>query len=398
MERKQRLAVLGATGSIGQSTWKIVRQHPERFEVIGASANQNMAALAALCAEFAIRIVVLPDSGKAREFLACLAQHRCDQTPEIWQGAQALVQLGESPDIDTVIAAIVGAAGLPSTLAAARSGKRLLLANKESLVVGGKLVTEAAAASGALILPLDSEHNALFQCLPPARPITAEHGVAKLWLTASGGPFRTLSAQELTRVTPAQACAHPIWQMGPKISVDSATLMNKGLEVIEAFWLFGLPVDQIDVVIHPQSIVHSMVEYLDGSFLAQLGSPDMCTPIAYGLGYPERIDAGVHRLNPLQLGQLSFEAPDHQRFPCLKMAFDALAAGSSASVVLNAANEIAVERFLNGALGFSQIGPLINECLQQTPIHSLHNVEDVLELDRLTRKLADTLARQLTRP
>lgn len=392
----QRLAVLGATGSIGESTWKIVRQHPERFDVVGASANQNMVALAQLCCEFDIPILVVPDEARRHQLLECLAQLRSKKRPEIWHGAVALTQLAESVDVDTVVAAIVGAAGLPSTLAAASSGKRLLLANKESLVVGGHLVTEAAQRSGALILPLDSEHNALFQCLPSARPIAPSHGVVKLWLTASGGPFRQFSLTQLQSVTAEQACAHPIWQMGRKISVDSATLMNKGLEVIEAFWLFGLPGTAIDVVVHPQSVVHSMVEYRDGSFLAQLGSPDMCTPIAYGLAYPERIESGVQRLNPLLLSQLTFEAPDHARFPCLKMAFKALEAGPSATVVLNAANEIAVECFLNGTLGFTEIGPLINECLQRTPIQSLHNLDDVLGLDKLTRDLARTLAQRQT--
>ena len=388
----RQVALLGATGSIGQSTLKVLRLHPDKYQLFGVSAHRNLVDLAHICREFKPRIAVVADADAAitlREMLP-------GKAPEILTGAQALCTLASTSEVDTVVAAIVGAAGLPSTLAAANAGKRILLANTESLVIAGALVTQAAQKSGACIIPVDSEHNALLQCLPPAPfaqsgKINSTAGVAKLWLTASGGPFRNFSINELAAVTPAQACAHPNWQMGQKISVDSATLMNKGLEVIEAFWLFGFGLDQIEVVVHPQSIVHSLVEYIDGSFLAQLGSPDMCTPIAYALAYPDRINAGVKKLNLRELGALTFEAPDNLRFPCLKLAFDALQRGASAPVVLNAANEMAVEGFLNGVLAFNAIPALINECLQRSPIQSMHNLDDILSVDSESRVLARTL-------
>ncbi len=383
----QRIALMGATGSIGQSTLKVLRLHPEKYQLFGVSAHRNIALLAQICVEFRPKIAVVADADAAQELRALLP----DIQVEIWHGASALNDLVSADSVDAVVAAIVGAAGLASTLAAATAGKRLLLANKEALVIAGSLVMSAAIASGAQIIPIDSEHNALFQCLPPARPLDATSGVAKLWLTASGGPFRNHSLAELAAVTPEQACAHPNWQMGRKISVDSATLMNKGLEVIEAYWLFGLPLHQIEVVVHPQSIVHSLVEYVDGSFLAQLGSPDMCTPIAHALAYPSRIASGVKPLNISQLKSLSFETPDAVRFPCLNLAYDALASGPSALVVLNAANEVAVDAFLNGALTFSAIPKLINECLRQTPIQSVHNLDEILTLDALARISASTL-------
>ncbi len=393
----QRVALLGATGSIGQSTLKVLRLHPDKYQLFGVSAHRNLVELARICQEFRPRIAVVPDSESAKRLSEMLLGH----TLEILTGAQALCLLACANEVDIVVAAIVGAAGLPSTLAAAHAGKRILLANKESLVIAGELVTQAAQKSGARIIPLDSEHNALLQCLPPApapsvgfAPVGKIHstaGVAKLWLTASGGPFRNFSLSELAAVTPDQACAHPNWQMGRKISVDSATLMNKGLEVIEAYWLFGLGQDQIEVVVHPQSIVHSLVEYIDGSFLAQLGSPDMCTPIAYALAYPERIYAGVKQLNLRELGALTFEAPDQIRFPCLKLAFDALKSGASAPVVLNAANEVAVDGFLNDMLAFNAIPALINECLQRSPIQSMHDLDGILSVDRQSRELARTL-------
>ena len=389
----RQVALLGATGSIGQSTLKVLRLHPDKYQLFGVSAHRNLADLSRICLEFKPRIAVVADIASAISLRELLPGN----APEILIGAQALSTLASATDVDVVVAAIVGAAGLPSTLAAARAGKRILLANKESLVIAGALVTEEAQKSGARIIPVDSEHNALLQCLPPAPAATqtgkihSTAGVAKLWLTASGGPFRNFSVNDLAAVTPDQACAHPNWQMGRKISVDSATLMNKGLEVIEAFWLFGLGQEQIEVVVHPQSIVHSLVEYIDGSFLAQLGSPDMCTPIAYALAYPERIDAGVKQLNLRELGALTFEAPDLIRFPCLRLAFEALKVGASAPVVLNAANEIAVEGFLNGMLGFNAIPALINECLQHSPIQSMHNLEDILSVDSQSRILARTL-------
>ncbi len=387
----RQVALLGATGSIGQSTLKVLRLHPDKYQLFGVSAYRNLVELARICLEFEPRIAVVADAEAAINLREMLP----GRTPEILTGAQALCTLASTSEVDMVVAAIVGAAGLPSTLAAANAGKRILLANKESLVIAGALVTQAAQKSGACIIPVDSEHNALLQCLPPA-PFTqsgkihSTMGVAKLWLTASGGPFRNFSINELCAVTPEQACAHPNWQMGRKISVDSATLMNKGLEVIEAFWLFGLGLDQIEVVVHPQSVVHSLVEYIDGSFLAQLGSPDMCTPIAYALAYPQRIAAGVKPLNLRELGALTFEAPDQLRFPCLKLAFDALKTGASAPVVLNAANEVAVEGFLNGVLAFNAIPALINECLQRSPIQSVHNLDDILSVDSQSRALAQT--------
>ena len=389
----RQIALLGATGSIGRSTLKVLRLHPDKYQLFGVSAYRNLAELARICLEFKPRIAVVADAEAAIRLREMLPENN---ELEIWIGGQALNTLASTSEVDIVVAAIVGAAGLPSTLAAAIAGKRILLANKESLVIAGALVTQTAQKSGALIIPLDSEHNALLQCLPPARSaplakIYATAGVAKLWLTASGGPFRNFSVKQLAEVTPDQACAHPNWQMGRKISVDSATLMNKGLEVIEAYWLFGLGQDQIEVVVHPQSIIHSLVEYIDGSFLAQLGSPDMCTPIAYALAYPERIAAGVKQLDLRELTALTFEAPDQLRFPCLKLAFDALKAGESAPVVLNAANEIAVEGFLNGVLAFNAIPTLINECLQRSPIQSMHNLGDILSVDSQSRALAQTL-------
>ena len=389
----RQIALLGATGSIGRSTLKVLRLHPDKYQLFGVSAYRNLAELARICLEFKPRIAVVADAEAAIRLREMLPENN---ELEIWMGGQALNTLASTSEVDVVVAAIVGAAGLPSTLAAAIAGKRILLANKESLVIAGALVTQTAQKSGALIIPLDSEHNALLQCLPPARSaplakIYATAGVAKLWLTASGGPFRNFSVKQLAEVTPDQACAHPNWQMGRKISVDSATLMNKGLEVIEAYWLFGLGQDQIEVVVHPQSIIHSLVEYIDGSFLAQLGSPDMCTPIAYALAYPERIAAGVKQLDLRELTALTFEAPDQLRFPCLKLAFDALKAGESAPVVLNAANEIAVEGFLNGVLAFNAIPTLINECLQRSPIQSMHNLGDILSVDSQSRALAQTL-------
>ena len=392
----RQIALLGATGSIGQSVLKVLRLHPDKYQLFGVSAHRNLVELAHICLEFRPRIAVVADTVAALSLRDMLP----GSSVEILTGAQALCLLASANEVDTVVAAIVGAAGLPSTLAAAQVGKRILLANKESLVIAGELVTQSAQNSGALIIPVDSEHNALLQCLPPAPPaaqtataakIHSTAGVAKLWLTASGGPFRNFSMSELATVTPDQACAHPNWQMGRKISVDSATLMNKGLEVIEAYWLFRLGQDQIEVVVHPQSIVHSLVEYIDGSFLAQLGSPDMCTPIAYALAYPERINAGVKQLNLRELGALTFEAPDQTRFPCLKLAFDALKTGTSAPVVLNAANEVAVDGFLNGMLAFNAIPALINECLQRSPIKSMHNLDDILSVDSESRVLARTL-------
>jgi 1-deoxy-D-xylulose-5-phosphate reductoisomerase len=387
----QTLALLGATGSIGFNTLKLLRMHPQRYQLFGVSAHANVALLLQIIIEFRPEIAVVGTADAANLLRTDIQRLNLECAVEVGPGA--LCELASAPQVDTVIAAIVGAAGLPSTLAAAQAGKRLLLANKESLVIGGALVIAAAEKSGALILPVDSEHNAIFQCLPHTRPIPL--GVKKLWLTASGGPFRGFTQGQLDVVTPAQAIAHPNWQMGRKISVDSATLMNKGLEVIEAHWLFGFSAEDIDVVVHPQSVVHSLVEYIDGSFLAQLGSPDMCTPIAYALAFPERIASGVQTLNPLKLMNLSFEPPDHARFPCLRIAFDALTTGASAPVILNAANEVAVACFLNEQLRFVQIPQIINECLQRISIQSLTSLAQVLEIDASTRQFALELVKKL---
>jgi len=386
----RNVALLGGTGSIGQSTLKVLRLHPEKFTLFAISAHRQILPLLEICKEFRPPLIALSDSALREQFETLLPQI-AGYHPELRCGPSALDGLATHAEVHTVVAAIVGAAGLPSTYAAAKAGKRILLANKEALVIGGALITAAAQRSGASLLPVDSEHNALFQCLPNERPLNVRMGVKSLWLTASGGPFRTTSQEALATVTPEQACRHPRWAMGRKISVDSATLMNKGLEVIEAHWLFGLKPDDIHVVIHPQSTLHSMVEYVDGSFLAQLGSPDMCTPIAHALAWPDRIDAGVVRLNPLAMGALDFSAPDFARFPALQLAYDALNSGSAACVVLNAANEIAVERFLNGKLPFLAIYRAINACLQHdflssSPDHAqLQSVDAVLALDARAR-------------
>ena len=348
----QRVVVLGSTGSIGESTLDVIARHPERLAVYALSAYTRMQKLAEQALASRAEVVVVPDDAARRQFLD--AWPAGPALPEIRVGAQALADTAADARCDAVMAAIVGAAGLPAALAAARAGKRVLLANKEALVAAGSLFMQAIRDSGAELLPIDSEHNAIFQCLPHGgqaqAPDAPAPGVRRLLLTASGGPFRGRDLDDLHDVTPAQACAHPNWSMGRKISVDSATMLNKGLEVIEAHWLFAMPADRIEVVVHPQSVVHSMVEYADGSILAQLGQPDMRTPIAYGLGFPERIDSGVGPLDLMRLGRLDFEQPDLARFPCLALAFAALRAGQGACVALNAANEVAVEAFLSGRL------------------------------------------------
>ncbi len=384
----KRLAILGSTGSIGASTLAVVDRHPERFQVVALSADRQVDRLLEQCLRYRPRFAAMADAAAAVQFrqriresgLAC----------EVLAGPQALEQLAAAPEVDAVMAAIVGAAGLPSTLAAARAGKQLLLANKEALVMAGGLLMDAVAASGAVLLPIDSEHNAIFQALP--RDFDgdfARSGVKKLWLTASGGPFLRTSKELQHKVTPQQACAHPKWVMGRKISVDSATLMNKGLEVIEASFLFRAKPAQIEVVIHPQSIVHSLVEYADGSVLAQLGNPDMRTPIAHALAYPERIDAGVQSLDLFAVGSLQFEPPDLDRFPCLGLAYRALEAGGSAPVVLNAANEVAVASFLSGRLPFTRIASLVDEVLARVTPSRMRTLDDVLAADAQARIAAE---------
>lgn len=392
----QRVCVLGSTGSIGESTLDVIARHPDTLSVYALTAHSRIEKLAGQALATGACVVVVPDDKARRRFIDAWPAGRT--MPEIRVGAQALVDTAADSNVTTVMAAIVGAAGLPAALAAAKAGKRLLLANKEALVAAGSLFMQTVRDNGAELLPIDSEHNAIFQCLPQAdraaAPTVPAKGVRRLLLTASGGPFRTTDLALLSRVTPDQACAHPNWSMGRKISVDSATMLNKGLEVIEAHWLFAMPVSKIQVVIHPQSVVHSMVEYEDGSVLAQLGQPDMRTPIAYGLGFPDRIDSGVGLLGLTALGRLDFEEPNMERFPCLGLAFDALKTSQSACVALNAANEVAVDCFLKLKIGYTEIPRIIEGCLNRLigqPSRELTSLEAVLALDSEARHFASEL-------
>ncbi len=387
----QSVCILGSTGSIGENTLDVVARHPDMFSVFALSAHSRIEKLADQAARTGARVVVVPDAAAAQRFTQVWGGGP-GAMPEVRVGPQALADTAADAAVSTVMAAIVGAAGLPSALAAARAGKRVLLANKEALVAAGNLFMQAVRDSGAELLPIDSEHNAIFQCLPhgdrAAAPTQPARGVRRLVLTASGGPFRNTPISALANVTPDQACAHPNWAMGRKISVDSATMLNKGLEVIEAHWLFAMPVDRIQVLIHPQSVVHSMVEYDDGSVLAQLGQPDMRTPIAYGLGFPERIASGVSLLDLATTGRLDFETPDLNRFPCLRLSFDALRAGQGACIALNAANEVAVAAFLAGRIPFMAIPAMIEDCLTDLDARYAkvpQSLEDVLALDREAR-------------
>lgn len=383
----RRVSILGATGSIGASTLDVVRRHPDRFRVVSLSAHRDVDRLVALAAEVRPARVAIAD--RARLDALAHALRAAGVAAEALAGPEALDALAADPEADTVVAAIVGAAGVGSTLAAARAGKRILLANKEAIVLAGALLMPAIAASGGEILPIDSEHNAIFQCLPRGYAGDPErHGVERVILTASGGPFLRTPASELDRVTPEAACAHPNWRMGRKISVDSATLMNKGLEVIEAHWLFGVSRAHIEVVVHPQSVVHSLVAYRDGSVLAQLGQPDMRTAIACGLAWPERIEAGVAPLDLGALARLDFEAPDRTRFPALDLAYAALAAGGTAPGVLNAANEVAVEAFLNGRIGFTGIARVAALTLERFPTGPVRDLDQLIEVDREARAVA----------
>lgn len=382
----RRVTVLGATGSIGLSTLDVIRRHPGRFGVYALTANASVEEMASLCREFLPECAVMAEAGAAVELA-----DRLSDLPQIsvLQGEAGLCEVASSEAVDTVMAAIVGAAGLPPTLAAVRAGKRVLLANKEALVMSGQLFMDAVAASGAELLPIDSEHNAIFQCMPADRvrdPRGA--GVTRILLTASGGPFRNHSAEALKTVSPAQACAHPNWSMGQKISVDSATLMNKGLELIEACWLFNTDPSRIEIHVHPESIIHSMVEYADGSVLAQMGSPDMRTPIANGLAWPERIEAGVAPLDLFAIGRFHFERPDLDRFPCLRLAAEAFQAGGTAPAVLNAANEEAVAAFLTGTLGFTDIPVIIERTLAATEVVAGDSFEIIFAKDAEARRYA----------
>jgi 1-deoxy-D-xylulose-5-phosphate reductoisomerase len=373
----RKLAILGATGSVGTSTLDLVERNPDRFEVVAVTAATNAAALADIARRTGARLAVVADEARLPELRAALAGTDCRAAA----GQESLVEAAAS-EAELVIAAIVGCAGLGPVMAAVEAGRTVALANKEALVTAGALMTEAAARTGATLLPVDSEHNAIFQCIACSR----NEDVSKIILTASGGPFRTATVEAIAAATPAQAVAHPNWSMGAKISVDSATLMNKGLELIEAHYLFGLAPDRIDIVIHPQSVIHSLVEFVDGSVLAQLGSPDMRIPIAYAMAWPERMPTPAQRLDLLAIARLDFEAPDLARFPALKLARDALEAGESAPIVLNAANEVAVARFLAGDIAIPDIAGIVAKALDENDLVAPKSIPDVLEIDRLTRR------------
>ncbi len=390
----RQVAVLGATGSIGASALDVIARHPERFRASVLAANRKVDELVALCVRFKPDVAVIADAALETALRDRLQSAGLPTTARA--GAQALSEEAASEHCDTVIAAIVGAAGLESTLAAARAGKRLLLANKESVVMAGKMLFDALRAGSGELIPIDSEHNAIFQCLPHSRgdQSFANTGARRILLTASGGPFRGHKREDLKAITPDQACAHPKWSMGRKISVDSATLMNKGLEVIEAHWLFGASAEQIEVVVHPQSIVHSLVEYADGSVLAQLGNPDMRTALAHALAWPARVDAGVPMLDLIKTGALQFEAPDRATFRCLDLAYRALAADGTAPAVLNAANEVAVGAFLDGNLPFLAIPELIEATLDAMPAEPVAGLDMLIHTDLTAREVAQSKMRQ----
>lgn len=391
---RQSITVLGATGSIGVSTLDVIARHPERYSVFALTAERRWQLLATQCLVHRPRFAVIRDAASAKLLAQALREQ--GSSTQVLYGAEALEQVAGAAEVDLVMAAIVGAAGLLPTLAAVRQGKKVLLANKEVLVMAGGLFTRAVAEHKATLLPIDSEHNAIFQCLPNHRTDYLAQGlhssgVRKILLTASGGPFRNTPLAELKQVTPEQACAHPNWSMGQKISVDSATMMNKGLELIEACWLFNCSPEQVDVVIHPQSVIHSMVEYIDGSVLAQLGNPDMRTPIAHALAWPERIESGVSSLDLIATARLDFSAPDYQRFPCLRLARQAALRGGNAPVILNAANEVAVAAFLERRLGFDRIAGLIDSVLERIPFGEPNSLEQVQAADEEARALTQQL-------
>ena len=386
---QQVLTILGSTGSIGESTLDVVSRHPEKFRVFALAGHRQVDKLAAQCKQFRPEYAVVGDAGHAAELEKKLKQEGIDT--QVLYGAQALIDVASANEVSGVMCAIVGAAGLPSALAAAQKGKTIYLANKETLVVSGALFMETARQNGAAVLPIDSEHNAIFQVLP--RDYTGrlnEHGINSIILTASGGPFLNTDLSTFDSITPEQAVKHPNWSMGRKISVDSASMMNKGLELIEAHWLFNCPPEKLEVVIHPQSVIHSMVRYRDGSVLAQLGNPDMRTPIAYCLGLPERIDSGVGELDFGALSALTFQKPDFDRFPCLKLAYQAMNAGGAAPCVLNAANEVAVAAFLDKRIKFTDIAQVVAHCLAQDFSDGHHDIESLLAQDAQTRRQAET--------
>ena len=393
---KRQLCILGSTGSIGVSTLDVVRRHPDKFSVLSLSANASVDKMLEQCREFSPKQVVMVSESAAQSLGEKLSLAGLTGI-QVLSGAKALVEIAKAPETDTVMAAIVGASGLMPTLAAAQAGKRVLLANKEALVTSGAIFIEAVKASGAQLLPIDSEHNAIFQCLPqsvqqaPGSCQLAEQGVSKILLTGSGGPFRTWDNDLLAGVTPEQACAHPNWDMGRKISVDSATMMNKGLEFIEAKWLFNVTADDIQVVLHPQSTIHSMVQYKDGSVLAQMGNPDMRTPIAHALAYPERIEAGVADLDFFTAAAFEFQQVDFVKYPNLKLAIDACRWGQGACTALNAANEVAVEAFLNGELKFTEIFTINETSVKKFVSEKVASIDDVIALDGRVRAFAESL-------
>jgi 1-deoxy-D-xylulose-5-phosphate reductoisomerase len=397
------ITILGATGSIGRSTLDVVSRYPERYRVYALTANNRVDEMRLLCERWKPRYAVMRDCESANRLKSILGD--CNDT-EVLCDEEGLLQVVQADEVDYVVAAIVGAAGLIPTLAAARCGKRVLLANKEALVMSGQLFIDTARDNHAVIMPVDSEHNAIFQCLPNAlmendASVTITNresgaGIERILLTASGGPFRQFTADQLSSVTPQQAISHPNWDMGKKISVDSATLMNKGLELIEAAWLFDLSVSNIDVVVHPQSVIHSMVTYSDGSVLAQMGNPDMRTPIAHALAWPERIDSGVEPLDLFEVARLDFEKPDMARFPCLRLCYEAIEAGGAATITLNAANEIAVDAFLNEMIGFTDIASVVETVLDKAETsQDIHSLESILQHDQQARRLAYDCVDQL---
>lgn len=388
------ITILGSTGTIGVNTLDVIARHPGHYEVFALSANRNVDGLFEQCATWRPRVAVMVEEGAAKALRERL--RTAGIATEVLVGADALVDIARHPDVHYVMAGIVGAAGLLPNLAAARAGKRVMLANKESLVMSGALFMDAVRDAGAELLPIDSEHNAVFQCMPSGfeRGLPAV-GVRRILLTASGGPFRTRELADLEAVTPDEACAHPKWVMGRKISVDSATMMNKGLEIIEACWLFNTGQDAVEVVVHPQSVIHSMVEYVDGSVLAQLGNPDMRTPIAYSLGWPARVESGVAQLNLFDVRRLDFEEPDTRRFPSLRLAREAMRAGGTAPAILNAANEQAVAAFLDGQIRFPAIARVVEDTLQELPSHKADDLAVILDDDRRAREAAARLTRKL---
>lgn len=393
MSPVQKITVLGSTGSIGVSTLDVIRRHPDRYRVFALTANNRLEELFQQVVAFQPRFAVLRNEDLAEALRNRLLQVGSDT--EVLAGVEGLVSVAEHPEAHQVMAAIVGAAGLLPTLAAVKAGKRILLANKESLVMSGHLFMSAVKESGAELLPIDSEHNAIFQCMPQdsAGGLT-QKGVSSILLTGSGGPFRTLPLDQFAGVTPDQACAHPNWDMGRKISVDSATMMNKGLEFIEACWLFAATTQQVQVVVHPQSVIHSMVQYVDGSVLAQMGNPDMRTPIAFGLAWPRRLESGVEPLDLVKVAKLDFQAPDETRFPCLRLAREAMEAGGTASVVLNAVNEVMVDAFLNGHAKFTDIPAVIETVLGRCSLVDAVDIDTILRADEEARLLASEQLRR----